>query len=236
MTQLLRVIWDSDGTLRIPQFDAIKSFNYVFRKWPEHQIDIADAWRVARQDIMTLINNTCVALKLSGAETEHMHEKYRSEYLRKKSANAASGYDPRQIYDGAAECLGWFSQNGVTNVLCSAGLEEPTREFYGSVRLSDLFDAMIFKSPYDAIKPMGRCLKGIGDKPAIDPANAVVIGDSADDIIAARDVGIKSIRIRHGSTLPLSPGVEANAEVEDFEGIVPVLIGWGYQIGSLKPA
>jgi len=144
------------------------------------------------------------ALAGAGVAEEHLDDvcELRREYLRKCLV-------PRR---GAVDTLRRLRDDGLKIGLitvCSEDIETlwPESEFAG------LFDAEVFSSSFGASKPDPRIYLACCEQLGVEPADAVFVGDGANDELAgARRVGMEAILIHRPGEDPLWP------ELREWDG------------------
>jgi putative hydrolase of the HAD superfamily len=160
-----------------------------------------ERWRGSRAKYVRPIRE---ALAEAGVADEHMEDicALRRAYLRKALV-------PRP---GAVDTLRALRERGYRIGLitvCSEDIETlwPESEFAG------LFDAEVFSSSFGASKPEPRIYLACCERLGVEPADAVFVGDGANDELAgARRVGMEAILIHRPGEDPLWP------EVREWDG------------------
>lgn len=161
-----------------------------------------------------------VALAEAGVREEHMDDVcgLRREYLRK-------ALTPRP---GAVDTLRTLREQGFRTGLitvCSEDIETlwPESEFAG------LFDAEVFSPSFGASKPDPRIYLACCERLGVEPAEAVFVGDGANDELAgAQRVGMEAILIHRPGEDPLWPEVREwdGPRVTSIPGVLEVVNPW----------
>lgn len=103
-----------------------------------------------------------------------------------------------RVYSGARECLQWLHAQGCVLACVTNKPLEHARELLQALELQGFFslvlggDSLPERKP-DAM-PLLECLRHFD----VDAANALMVGDSMNDIAAARSAGIESICVTYG--------------------------------------
>jgi putative hydrolase of the HAD superfamily len=158
-----------------------------------------------------------VALAEAGVAEEHLEDvcRLRREHLRKALV-------PRP---GAVDTLRRLREDGFKIGLitvCSEDIETlwPESEFAG------LFDAEVFSSSFGASKPDPRIYLACCERLGVEPADAVFVGDGANDELAgARRAGMEAILIHRPGEGPLWPEAREwdGPRVTSIPGVLEVL-------------
>jgi len=86
--------------------------------------------------------------------------------------------------------------------------------------IADYFDTVTISSLAHAAKPSARIFQQALDKHAVDPEEAVHVGDSErDDVEGARSVGMTGVLLARGQAVPPSSGTT----IADLNGLWPLL-------------
>ncbi len=110
---------------------------------------------------------------------------------------AKEGFEKGKAFPGTAEALGKLRDRG--HRMCVATLmaeefSERTLERLGIRGFFDMVCSASTKVPVSKTELVTRCLEGMGRR----PEEAVVIGDSVDDLEAARSVGAGFVGVTYG--------------------------------------
>jgi phosphoglycolate phosphatase len=124
---------------------------------------------------------------------------------------------------GAREALGALNGEGVLLALVTNKPQRFIETILDHFRLSRLFGAVIGGDAGVAKKPAPDMLLAAAEQLGIEPWDAVMVGDSASDVEAARAAGVLAIIVRGGySSVPIE-GLGADAVVESLAGLAGAL-------------
>ncbi|MEZ5856295.1 MAG: HAD-IA family hydrolase [Hyphomicrobiaceae bacterium] len=106
---------------------------------------------------------------------------------------------------------------GARLAVCTNKREEPSRQLLGQLGLANRFGAIAGRDTFAVYKPHPDHLLGVIKLAGGEPANAVMIGDSATDIKTARAAGLPVIAVPFGYTdVPVAElGPDAVIEHDD---------------------
>jgi phosphoglycolate phosphatase len=119
--------------------------------------------------------------------------------------------DLTRPYPGVREALERLRSAGVRMGICTNKPERPTRELLRDLRLLPYFQAVFGGDTVAGVKkPDPRLIEAVLDALGARPAEAVMVGDAANDVAAARAAGIPVI-LRAGGYAPV-PANELGAD------------------------
>ena len=130
-----------------------------------------------------------------------------------------------RAYPQAKPLLAQLSKTYKLGVVANqaAGADERLARF----GLLEYFDFIIASADVGLSKPDPRIFRLALDKAGCQPHEAVMIGDRPDnDIYPAKQLGIRTIRIRQGSAVvqkPCTPEYEADATVDTLDGVYGIM-------------
>lgn len=199
------VIFDLDGTLIDTAPDLVASLNYTIAAADLAPVTYEDLTHLVGQGARVMIRR---AYQLRGAtieeaEVEPLLARFLAHY--KREMPGAS-----RPYPGVIEALDRLSAAGMTIAVCTNKLEELAVPLMDTLGLAERFRVMTCGDTFPVRKPDARHILGTIERAAGDPSNSVMIGDSINDILAARNAGVPSIAVTFGySDVPvatLDPG------------------------------
>ena len=181
------LMFDFDGTLIDSKVDIATSVNLTLG-------DLGLPQR-AQEEIFSFVGDGVKRLlRLSvGEENLETYEKaldiFREHYL-------AHCLDTTQFYPGILDVLQHFSR--VHKAIVTNKSLEYTLRIVDGLKANDLFAAI--ESPEDSseLKPDPGMLLKVLDKVAVSPTQAMMIGDSTNDVRAAKAVGVKACAVGYG--------------------------------------
>lgn len=188
-------VFDCDGTLIDGQASICRAMDDAFA---ELGLPAPDAHQVRRMVGLSLPQ---VMRRLSPEIDESQQRDLVDAYKRAFRAQREAGELSQQLFDGIAEVLdalhgaGWqlavatgMSRRGLDHCLASHGL---TKHFV-SLQTADDHPS----------KPHPAMLEAALFEAAVEPADAVMIGDTAYDMQMARDAGVRAIGVDWGYHTP----------------------------------
>jgi phosphoglycolate phosphatase len=119
-------------------------------------------------------------------------------------------------YPGAVETLSGLKDSGWRLAVCSNKPEGPIRHILTALSLDGLFEAVAGGDTFAVRKPDPGHLHGLLETLGATPGEAVMLGDSRNDVLAARGAGLPVIAIASGYGPVPAHELGANALIETF--------------------
>jgi phosphoglycolate phosphatase len=125
--------------------------------------------------------------------------------------------DLTRPYPGVREALERLRSAGVRMGICTNKPERPTRELLRDLRLAPYFLAVFGGDTVEGVKkPDPRLIHAVLAALGASPAEAVMVGDNANDVAAARAAGIPVILRAGGYTRVPAKELDADRIISDF--------------------
>ena len=189
VSSLRGVLLDIDGTL-IDSNDAhAQAWEEVFRAY---------GYDISAQRVRPLIGMGGDKLlpELTGLASEAPKAKEMSE---RRTRLFLEQYLPRlRVFPGARELLLRMKRDGLKLVVATSANEEELGALLRVIGVRDLVDDTTTKSDVESSKPDPDAIHAALDAGGLDPAEAVMIGDTPYDVAAARRAGVDTIALRSG--------------------------------------
>lgn len=122
-------------------------------------------------------------------------------------------------FPGVIATLEIFRDADVALAVCTNKPDASTRELLDHFGMSAFFGAVLCGDTVTAKKPDPAHLHEALDALGVRPERAVMVGDSAADVDAARDAGIASVAVAYGYSPTPATALGADAVIEDFESL-----------------
>ncbi len=200
------LICDLDGTLIDSAPDLTSAVGDLLAELDRPPLALAAVRHMVGDGIATLVERALIA---SGGvpDTSAM-----AGYVARYSAF----YEERMTeltrpYPDAVETLTDLKGAGWRLAVCSNKPEGPCRNVLAALGMNDLFEMVAGGDTFPARKPDPAPLHGILDQLGATPGEAIMLGDSRNDVLAARAAGLPVIAIASGYG-PVPPQ-DLNADV-----------------------
>jgi len=213
-------IFDLDGTLVDTAADLIASLN--------HTIAIAGLAPVTYEDITHLVGQGArVTIKrafalrekeLPEAEVEPLYERLIEHYRAEMPGKS-------RPYPGIVNALDKLSAAGFALAVCTNKTEILARPLLEELNLMKYFAALTCGDTFEFRKPDARHILGTIEKAGGDPDRTIMVGDSINDILAAKNANVPSIGVTFGYTDVPMADLKPDVVIDDFAALTPDLVG-----------
>ncbi|MCE6957818.1 HAD family hydrolase [Cereibacter sphaeroides] len=124
-----------------------------------------------------------------------------------------------------APLLGGLRARGLKIGLATNDSEVPARAHLGRHGLTELFDFIAGADSGHGGKPEPGMLLAFADRVGLEPANVVMVGDSAHDLIAGRAAGMRTVAVLTGIALAEELAGFADVILPDIGGLADWIDG-----------
>jgi phosphoglycolate phosphatase len=133
------------------------------------------------------------------------------------------------IYEGVEDTLETFARAGIRCGVCTNKPQAPADRLLAELGLDRHFPVVIGGDSLPFRKPHGGHIDTVLERLGADPARAVMVGDSANDVAAAKASGVPCVLVSFGYTA--IPARELGAHrVIDHMGALPAVLADLHQI------
>ena len=210
------VIFDLDGTLVDSAQDIADALDTLLVRHRRPALGVAAARRLIGDGAATLVARAFAATGGAPADASALA----SEYLAIYEASVAAATRP---YPGVPETLARLADAGLALAVCTNKATAATRRLLDAVGLAAFFPVVIggdggARKPDPA--PVRRALAGL----SASPKHALMVGDSKNDVAAARGAGVPVVVVSYGYTETPPEALGADAVIARFADLVPRLL------------
>lgn len=193
------IVFDLDGTLLDTSFDLLDSLNHCLTSVQLEPVAYKDLTFLVGQGARAMISR---AFELNKAELDEQEldrlvdvfVSHYSEHMPGKS----------HAYPGLLDALDRFLSAGYSLAICTNKLEHMAVKLIECLSLSDKFVTITGGDTYSFRKPDGRHILETIKQAKGRPETSIMIGDSINDIAAAKNAGVTSIAVPFGfSDVPI---------------------------------
>lgn len=194
------VIFDLDGTLIDTAPDLMASLNHV--------MELNGLAPVTFEDMTWLVGQGAKVM-IERAWSHHGHpgspEQLETAFDAFLLHYAAEMPGKSQPYPGLISALDRLQADGMKLAVCTNKTEALARRLLDSLALTDRFAVITGGDTFSVRKPHGDHILGTIKMAGGNPGNAVMIGDSINDILAAQNASVPAIAVPFGySDKPVS--------------------------------
>lgn len=213
------VIFDLDGTLVDTAPDIIQALNFTIAikglapvNYDDLKHIVGQGGRIAIKRAFALRNEP-----LTDDVLEPLYDTFIAHYLENIPGES-------KLYDGLIDSLEELEKAGFGLAVCTNKTEALTKPLLAHLGLDRFFKTVTCGDTFAWRKPDGRHLTSTVELAQGDVTKAIMVGDSINDIAAAKDAGIPSIGVPFGYTdIPMRE-LEPTVLIETFAELTPELV------------
>ena len=127
------------------------------------------------------------------------------------------------IYEGVVEVLEGLAEAGVRLGVCTNKAQLPTDRLLAELALDRYFPVVIGGDALPVRKPHGGHLAAVLEGLGVTPERAVMVGDSENDVLAARASGLPCVLVSFGYTRVPAAELGADRVIDHMAELVPAL-------------
>lgn len=205
------LLFDLDGTLIDSAPSIVFALNEVFADTGYAPVE-ADAVKPLLAGDATKLVGALIASQdreISDDENSVLTERFLETYKANPAQDAA-------LYSGALDVLQHFQNAGHSMAICTNKPSITADPVLAVFELGDFFDAVICGDQTEFKKPDGRHVLETVAATGGDVAQAVMIGDSGNDIYAAHDAGVTSVWAAFGYGLEKVEDLRPTATINNL--------------------
>lgn len=209
------LVFDLDGTLVDSAPDLHRSLNAVLAESGRRTVALDDIRAMVGDGAAKLVERGFAdsGVPVDPAVLPRLVDNFLLHY-------AAGRHALTSPFPGVISTLEMFRDRGMRLAVCTNKPYAPTMEILDSLGLSELFDAIVGGDSLPVRKPEPGHLLGTIALMGSAVHEAVMIGDSHNDIAVARAAGVPVIVVSYGySQVPVQE-LCADAIVDDFEDMI----------------
>jgi len=212
------LIFDLDGTLIDSAPDVCASINRALAGHGRREITLAETKALIGQGGRVLAER---ALALTGRpgkadEIERLLKGFLATYAERPVENTV-------VYPGAREVLQVFRAAGLGLAVCTNKPKVTTVPVMATLGLDGFFDIVSCGDQVPHRKPDARHVLRVVEELGTTPRTTALIGDSENDIAAARSAGIPSVAVTFGYAHVPHAELGADALIDRFEELPEAL-------------
>jgi phosphoglycolate phosphatase len=205
------IVFDLDGTLVDTAPDLTNALNHVLTAHGYASVPSAAVREAVGRGARAMIEEA-----LRGAAAPTQVDNMLADFLAHYEANIATESRP---FPGAVAALERLAAAGARLALCTNKRERLSRMLLQALELEGYFAALAGRDTFAVSKPDPGHLLGVIAAAGGESSRAVMVGDSAVDILAAQAAGIPSILVTFGYCPPPPEGPRPDAVIDHFDGL-----------------
>ncbi|MGB0919733.1 MAG: HAD hydrolase-like protein [Alphaproteobacteria bacterium] len=206
------MIYDLDGTLVDTAPDLLHTLNLTLADRGYRTVDPNDVADFVGQGAKAMLGRAFTKLGVVTQE-EEVDEMFRS-FLGHYEANLTQkGSAP---YPGVVPVLEAYQAAGGAQGVCTNKFESGAVKLLGNLNLSHFFGAIVGGDTLAVRKPDAEHVLETIRRVGGDPANSIMVGDSANDSLAAKAAGIPCVLVDFGYTAVPARELGADKVISHF--------------------
>lgn len=213
------VVFDLDGTMINTAPDLIDSLNDTIALKGLAPVTFDDLTHLVGQGARVMIRRAFKLrdVAIDDAEVERLLSHFLSHYLAHMPGKSA-------VYEGLHDCFDRLEASGMRLAVCTNKLEQLALPLLDKMQLTGRFAAITGGDTFAVRKPDARHLLGTIERAQGDPARSILIGDSVNDIMAAKNAGVGSVGVTFGySDVPVAE-LQPTRIIAHFRELTPDLV------------
>ncbi|MFV3074304.1 phosphoglycolate phosphatase [Niveispirillum fermenti] len=212
------LIFDFDGTLIDSAPDIALALNRLLAGQGRPELPLAAVKAMIGDGAARLVDQafTATGPSLPAEALPSMTERYLALY-------GALPADPACLYPGVTETLAALRHAGHRLGLCTNKPAGISRDLLAELGLAALFDAVAGGDTVAQRKPHPAPLRWVMDRLGVGPDGAVMVGDNANDVAAARGAGVPVVAVSYGYPRMSVADLGADAVIDRFADLPAAL-------------
>jgi phosphoglycolate phosphatase len=188
------VMFDLDGTLvdSVPDLAAAVDHMLSLRGRPPAGVERVRDWvgNGAAVLVRRALANSIHHAGVDDAEADAALQDFLDAY--------SGGHSLTTVYAGTAELLTWLAEQGVRMAVVTNKPHRFVAPLLDEVGLGQRFEWLIGGDTLSVQKPDPAALHHVLQQADVKPDNALFIGDSRNDVLAARAAGVRVVAVTYG--------------------------------------
>jgi phosphoglycolate phosphatase len=209
------LIFDLDGTLIDSAPDLHRSLNAVLAEQGRAAVSLGDIRAMVGDGAAKLVERgfADTGAAVEPADLPGLVQRFLVHY-------SAGQHALTRAFPGVADTLGLLRERGYRMGVCTNKPYAPTVEILATLGLTEHFGAVTGGDSLSVRKPDPGHLLGTLKLLDATADEAVMIGDSANDVAVARSAGVPAVIVRYGYTRTPVEELAADALIDRFDELI----------------
>jgi phosphoglycolate phosphatase len=223
MTQKFTILFDLDGTLVDTAPDLMKAHNYVMKKFGYKTKTTDEIRAIVGKGARTLIGRSIwgqAKKEFSKIEDQNVKDEMVKEFIDYYGKNIIN---ESKLINGVEEFLKWCSSKKISMGVCTNKQEHLAIDLLKKIKIYNYFEYVAGGNTFEVCKPDPKHLTNIVEILNGDLKKTLMIGDSENDTIPAKEASIPVILLDNGYTEKNVAEIYYDHLVEDFIGIEKIV-------------
>ena len=223
MTQKFTILFDLDGTLVDTAPDLMKAHNHVMKKFGYKTKTTDEIRAIVGKGARALLGRSIwgeAKKEFGKIEDENVKDEMVKEFIDYYGKNIIN---ESKLINGVEEFLKWCSSKKISMGVCTNKQEHLAIDLLKKIKIYDYFEYVAGGNTFEVCKPDPRHLTNIVEILNGDLKKTLMIGDSENDTIPAKEALIPVILLNNGYTEKNIAEIYYDHLVEDFIGIEKIV-------------
>ena len=223
MTQKFTILFDLDGTLVDTAPDLMKAHNHVMKKFGYKTKTTDEIRSIVGKGARTLIGRSIwgqAKKEFSKIEDQNVKDEMVKEFIDYYGKNIIN---ESKLINGVEEFLKWCSSKKISMGVCTNKQEHLAIDLLKKIKIYNYFEYVAGGNTFEVCKPDPKHLTNIVEILNGDLKKTLMIGDSENDTIPAKEASIPVILLDNGYTEKNVSEIYYDHLVEDFIGIEKIV-------------
>ena len=213
------VVFDLDGTLVDTAPDLVASLNHTIAKLGLEPFGTGDLTHLVGQGARVMIDRALTTRKhpVTAEEIDRLFDVFIDHYTDEMPGAS-------KPFPGLMDAMARFEEANMRLAVCTNKQEALARRLLDALDLTGRFDVITGGDTFPVRKPDAGHIYGTIDNAGGSRSAAVMIGDSINDIAAARNAGIPSVAVSFGYSDAEVGTLGATRIIDQYDELTPALI------------
>ncbi|MBO6490511.1 MAG: HAD-IA family hydrolase [Pelagibacteraceae bacterium] len=223
MTQKFTILFDLDGTLVDTAPDLMKAHNHVMKKFGYKTKTTDEIRAIVGKGARALLGRSIwgeAKKEFGKIEDENVKDEMVKEFIDYYGKNIIN---ESKLINGVEEFLKWCISKKISMGVCTNKQEHLAIDLLKKIKIYDYFEYVAGGNTFEVCKPDPRHLTNIVEILNGDLKKTLMIGDSENDTIPAKEASIPVILLDNGYTEKNVDEIYYDHLVEDFIGIEKIV-------------
>jgi phosphoglycolate phosphatase len=213
------VLFDLDGTLIETAPDLTNALNHALHKAGRPPIKVSDVRPMIGDGARALLQRGLAAT--GPAPTEAELDRWFTDLLEYYWEHVADDSHP---FPGVVELLETMRATGLKLAVCTNKPFGLSKKLFEDLDMDHLFDAVVGGDSLSVKKPDPGHILGTLEAIGVAADKAVMVGDSGNDVNAAKNAGIPVVAVSFGYTMVPAHDLGADAVIDHFRELPDALV------------
>tara|TARA_B100001057_G_C22487241_1_gene808796 strand:- start:37 stop:720 length:684 start_codon:yes stop_codon:yes gene_type:complete len=223
MKQKFTIIFDLDGTLIDTAPDLMLAHNHVMKKFGYPTKSTEDIRNLVGKGAGALIGRSIwgqAKKEFGEVKDQNIKENMTKEFIDFYGKNILN---KSTLINGVENFLKWCKKKNISMAVCTNKTEHLAVDLLKKINIYNYFEYVAGHNTFNYCKPDPRHLTSIIEILNGDLRKTLMIGDSENDAIAAKNAGVPVILLEDGYTEKNISEIYHNHLIKDFVGIEKIV-------------